>query len=127
MGDIAQGFQADEVARTPGVGDAGDGIADLKLGAGFQTECTEIQVDGGLTCRTWIQVHHHEHGVTGEGINLGVDDDLVIVGLVEVDIAQLLECRVGTTDLVEGGQIRLQGIMGRQGTLEVARAQFVLL
>ena len=74
-----------------------------------------------------IQIDHHQNRITGHRIHLAVRNDVVVRGVVEMNLPQLLQRRMLPPDLVQRGNIWLQGITIIQRCFEIPGPQLVFL
>ncbi|MCO5595375.1 hypothetical protein L7F22_049417 [Adiantum nelumboides] len=116
-----------EVVLAPAVGLARHLVVHLDDVGVPQPQCRHVQLQGALLRGRRVQRADHEHLVTGGRVQLRVRDDVRVVHLVEVELAQLLQRGVRAPDLVELGEVRLERAALVERGVEVARAQLVLL
>ena len=81
-------------------------VAHRQVGVGRQPEGRRLDVDAHGLAEGGEEVDDHEHGIVAAP--LGERDDAGLVGAVHDEVAQPLEGRVGTPDLVEPGDEGVQ-------------------
>ena len=119
-------LQAHIVVPAPVVGLAGELVAHRHGLVPVEAELRHVQRDRGLLGVVRVEVDDHQNRVRCPS-RLRVGDHRVVVGVVEVEVAQLLQGGVPPPDPVERGDQRGDGAALALGRLPVAGPQLVLL
>ena len=90
-----------------------------------QSQGLHVQVELGLDDVMRIQADNHEHHIVAAP--LGVDQRVGVWGVVEMQVAQLLQCGVLFADLVQLSEQHVEVLAALFGGLPVARAVLELL
>ena len=131
MRGLDEGVEPDVVARAPQPGLAADLVVD-RAGVGpVHAERWQVEVDDRLPGSVRVEVDHDDDDVgrlaVGTDGVLAEGQDVVALGAVEAQVAQLVERRVRGPDRVEPGEVGRQADAVGLGLGPVARAQLVLL
>src|SRR5215213_2257338 len=100
MGDRLGRVQANVIRLSPLVFVAGDLVAHPEPVVGLHPERRHVQPERRLLWSERVQCHYHQHLVAGRRVELAVGQQGFVVGMVELDRAQLMQSRVHPANLV---------------------------
>src|ERR1700685_201529 len=86
----------------------------------LHTQCGHVQPQHRLLRPERVERHHDQHAVAGDRVELAVGQQCVVVDAVERDVAQLLKCRMESTNVVQLCDKWLQRSPRRQRARKVA-------
>src|SRR5699024_344747 len=130
MGDIAQWFKAYEVSPRPLVAIARVKNIELlrrswTLTFVIESKCGVVNSEGGFLAIARIDVGDHQDDIAYDCLSLVLRTYISVIDVVEMHVAQLLQGRVVAAQHIQVPDEAFQRISGINGSLEIARAQFI--